>query len=170
MPVKRRTGNRRPRTGDPITVGGGGTRKRGSRRKTVVPPYCEFDDAIYVQSGGGNKKTFQHATANTRIVSLRVRINGVPYDLISFLSPGGDCRIRVYGSRGSDHDVEINDRTMRIKFDTPAKYRKQDGTRKYVEQDATNYISRIVVDAPRGWFERTDLTAQDQVLIVADTV
>jgi len=171
MAAKTQKRNRRPRTGDPITVGGGGTRrKRGSRPLTVVPVYCDFDDGVYTQSGGGNKKTFQHSTANTRIRSLVVKINASEYNLTPFLSNGGDCRIKVFGSSGSDHEVDISDRTMRIKFDTPWKFQKDNRSNKYVNQDANNYISRIVVDAPRGWFERTDLTAQDQVIIIVDTV
>ena len=155
-------------TGDPITVGGGGgSRKlRGKRVLVPEPVFADFTDTIYTPADQGNKKLFSHTTTTTRMRSLLVMINGVPYNLTPFLPPSGECNIKLDGET-SDHDIEISgDAPVRIKLHI-GKYPKTG--RLYKSNEPTKFINKITVTTDLGRFER-HLTAADEIRIFIDTV
>lgn len=165
------TGQKRRRfTGDPITVGGGGgSRKRRGKRVFVPEPvFADFTDTIYTPAPQGPKHLFSHVTNTTRMRSLLVMINNVPYNLTPFLPPSGECHIKLDGKgEEGNEDIEIwGDAPVRIKFHI-GKYPKTG--RLYKSNDAANFIKKIKVDTDLGKFERV-LTAADEVRIITDTV
>ena len=95
--------------GDPITVGGGGS-KRIKGRLTTKPVKITFDDALYVDqdpNGTLKEKVFKHLAKVMK--SLVVSINGVPTELSSLIPDplDGECTVTIK-CKGSAEDLEIS--------------------------------------------------------------
>jgi hypothetical protein len=157
------------KTGDPITVGGGGgKRKRGNRRqKAPNPVFITFNDATYPDPGGANKKKlFEHATGTMK--SLVVYIDYVATNLTSLVpDPAeGDCKVTVKG-KGSTEDIEIFSNKLGVRLHT-GKYPPESGNR-HQSNDATNFIQRVKVTSDTGGsYDSGKLTGANAVKVIAD--
>ncbi|HEY6045133.1 MAG TPA: hypothetical protein VIU65_00940 [Pyrinomonadaceae bacterium] len=156
---------KRKLTGDPITVGGGGgTVPSGGGPKVRILPFCTFDHQKYTSGDTGDKKTFRHIVQATHMTSLVVSINEDTFDLNSFLPSNGECHITVYCADGETFQIWGDE--MRVKLHT-RKYPANGNT--HQSTLTTNFVERIVVDTPRGWFERVGLTVNDVIGIETST-
>jgi hypothetical protein len=112
--------------GDPITVGGGGSRRKKGRL-TTNPVYITLSANYEDQepTHPKKKKLFKHTTANMK--SLVVSINGVPTIFNSLIADPafGKCMVTI-NCKGSDEDLEISSNKISIKLHT-GKYPPESG-------------------------------------------
>jgi hypothetical protein len=174
MSPKKKSGKKKKGdlAGDPITVGGGGS-KRIKGRLTTKPVKITFDDALYVDqdpNGTLKKKVFKHLAKVMK--SLVVSINGVPTELSSLIPDplDGECTVTIK-CKGSAEDLEISSNPNRIKLHT-GKYPPESG-KEHKSQDGANFIKRVRVETDTddgGSYDSGPLTADKSVQVVANTI
>lgn len=167
MVAKKKSRKPRKKSGDPITVGGGGNRRIHGRLVTN-PVALDFDAGSFPNTGGiGNVQTFAHALANMK--SLVVYINGTPINLTPIVSDPlvGPCQV-IIKAKGNAEQITIDSNKLSVTFDIGKYPPKAGNNAKHESQDLTNFIKSVSVNSPLGSFEKKKLTAADVVLVKAD--
>src|SRR5262245_1529056 len=141
--------------GDPITVGGGGTRDARSE-----PVFSVFEENVFTdQTGGAGDKhrDFVHKD-NLFAKSLKVTFNGNTVDFSTLLPANGECKVEVK-CPGINDDLTMKGAPLSIRLHTgvyrpdpdPAKHRRNGPNNS--NEIEINVGDQIIKIQPKGNFE-----------------
>jgi hypothetical protein len=142
--------------GDPITVGGGGTRDA----RLIDPVICDFSETIFTDRTGGagdKHRDFVHKD-NLFAKSLKITLNGTLIDFSALLPATGECKVEIK-CPGVNDDVTITGAPLAIRLHTGV-YRPDPtpGTHRRTGPSNSNEIEinvggQIIKIQPKGDFE-----------------
>jgi hypothetical protein len=142
--------------GDPITVGGGGTREA----RQIVPVFCDLDETIFTDHTGGagdKHRDFVHKD-NLFAKTLKVTFNGKTVDLSALLPATGECKVEVK-CPGINDDVTMSGAPLAIRLHTgtykadptPGTHRRKGPSN--CNEIEINVADQVIKIQPKGDFE-----------------
>ena len=143
--------------GDPITVGGGGTRDALS-----TPVFCDFKEDIFTDQTGGSGDKHRDFVHKDKLFakSLKATFNGLTVDFSALLPATGECKVEVR-CPGVNDDVTMSGAPLSIRLHTGVyKSDPTPGTHRRKGPNSSNEIEidvgdQVIKIQPKGNFEVT---------------